>query len=121
MTCELPAANSRFCVWKNSQEITRNHLTDVLGFKGVCGAVFIVAMFRETIGNATCVPLLRRLVRLKNEKSVLFELWREFQNVLLSGKSEIQSSTLGTALSELGSGVEFSHIIAYLQINLRDA
>lgn len=47
MTCELPAANSRFCVWKKSQEIPRNYFTDVLGFKGVCGSVFIVVLFRK--------------------------------------------------------------------------
>lgn len=48
MTCELPAANSKFCAWKNSQEITENYPTRRLAhvYKDVCRTVFIIALFK---------------------------------------------------------------------------
>lgn len=47
MTCEVPAANSRFCAWKDSKR-SLGYLRDILapGFKDVCETVFIVALFR---------------------------------------------------------------------------
>lgn len=47
MTCEVPAANSRFCAWKDSKR-SLGYLRDIIapGFKDVCETVFIVALFR---------------------------------------------------------------------------
>lgn len=48
LTCEVLAANSRFCPWRNAQERTKNFPTDILAntYKDVCRTVFIIALCR---------------------------------------------------------------------------